>query len=164
VDDRVHRSRMPLSRGRHCHKTLKYNVHSLASGGRGHVLSAAAHDQLKKILPLACTGRRAQSVKNIEEPVRAFVVGAAGAREHEPGKPLPLPDKSIHRRPIVSELVTSCTRMIIRSAMRTLARFCLWPQTNIVGVASLSKDWLSRYDVLLVLEDRHEAAKICKAG
>ena len=50
-------------------------LEALADAG-GIVLSAAAHEQVKKILPLAYTDLGPQSVKNIEEPVRAFAIGA----------------------------------------------------------------------------------------
>jgi adenylate cyclase len=69
-------------------------LEALADAG-GIVLSAAAHEQVKKILPLAYTDLGPQSVKNIEEPVRAFAIGstttASAVNEH--GKALPLPDK-----------------------------------------------------------------------
>jgi adenylate cyclase len=72
-------------------------LEALADAG-GIVLSAAAHEQVKKILPLVYTDLGAQSVKNIEEPVRAFVIGTATVPSTasallETGKPLPLPDK-----------------------------------------------------------------------
>jgi adenylate cyclase len=71
-------------------------LEALADAG-GIVLSAAAHEQVKKILPLAYTDLGSQSVKNIEEPVRAFAIGATTAASVAtmPGdnKPLPLPDK-----------------------------------------------------------------------
>ena len=49
-------------------------LEALADAG-GIVLSAAAHEQVKKILPLAYTDLGPQQVKNIEEPVRAFAIG-----------------------------------------------------------------------------------------
>jgi TolB-like protein/class 3 adenylate cyclase/Flp pilus assembly protein TadD len=70
-------------------------LEALADAG-GIVLSSAAHEQVKKILPLAYTDLGPQSVKNIEEPVRAFAIGAAAsavAFMPGEGKPLPLPDK-----------------------------------------------------------------------
>ena len=72
-------------------------LEALADAG-GIVLSAAAHEQVKKILPLAYTDLGPQSVKNIEEPVRAFAIGAAPScvadcASPNAGKPLPLPDK-----------------------------------------------------------------------
>ncbi len=59
-------------------------------------ISAAAHDQVRKILPLAFTDLGAQQVKNIEEPVRAFVVsdkGTAVVAMSKVSTPLGLPDK-----------------------------------------------------------------------
>jgi adenylate cyclase len=71
-------------------------LESLADAG-GIIISAAAHEQVKKILPLAYSDLGPQQVKNIEEPVRAFAIGSApaGATVALPGegKPLPLPDK-----------------------------------------------------------------------
>lgn len=71
-------------------------LEALADAG-GIVLSKAAHEQVKKILPLAYTDLGPQKVKNIEEPVQAFAIGtttaAVAASAFEPGKPLPLPDK-----------------------------------------------------------------------
>src|SRR5687768_15696143 len=71
-------------------------LEALADAG-GIVLSAAAHEQVKKVLPLVYTDLGPQSVKNIEEPVRAFAIGSAptAATVSWPGegKPLPLPDK-----------------------------------------------------------------------
>jgi adenylate cyclase len=72
-------------------------LEALADAG-GIVLSAAAHEQVKKILPLAYTDLGPQSVKNIEEPVRAFAIGSApssvsAATIPQPSKPLPLSDK-----------------------------------------------------------------------
>src|SRR5687768_12642 len=71
-------------------------LEALADAG-GIVLSAAAHEQVKKILPLAYTDLGPQSVKNIEEPVRAFAIGASAdpqvvsvLRENQT---LSLPDK-----------------------------------------------------------------------
>jgi adenylate cyclase len=69
-------------------------LEALADAG-GIVLSAAAHEQVRKILPLAYTDLGMQSVKNIEEPVRAFAIGSAASASAtvETAKPLPLPDK-----------------------------------------------------------------------
>jgi TolB-like protein/class 3 adenylate cyclase len=53
-------------------------LQNLASAG-GVCLSGVAHDQVRKILPLAFTDLGAQQVKNMEEPVRAFAVTAKGA-------------------------------------------------------------------------------------
>jgi adenylate cyclase len=72
-------------------------LEALADAG-GIVLSAAAHEQVKKILPLAYSDLGPQSVKNIEEPVRVFAIGPTkvvptASMFAEDGKPLPLPDK-----------------------------------------------------------------------
>ena len=70
-------------------------LEALADAG-GIVLSAAAHEQVKKILPLAYTDLGPQAVKNIEEPVRAFAIGATSfalASTPDQAKPLPFPDK-----------------------------------------------------------------------
>ncbi len=69
-------------------------LEALADAG-GIVLSASAHEQVRKILPLAYTELGPQSVKNIEEPVRAFAIGPAPAGASLPGdgKLLSLPDK-----------------------------------------------------------------------
>ena len=76
-------------------------LEALAEPG-GIVLSAAAHEQVRKILPLAYTDLGQQSVKNIEEPVRAFAIGEpqhAPTPDDAPVVPLkeattlPLPDK-----------------------------------------------------------------------
>jgi TolB-like protein/class 3 adenylate cyclase len=53
-------------------------LQTIASAG-GTCISGAAHDQVRKILPLVFTDLGAQRVKNIEEPVRAFAVSAKGA-------------------------------------------------------------------------------------
>jgi adenylate cyclase len=71
-------------------------LEALADAG-GIVISAAAHEQVKKILPLAYADLGPQSVKNIEEPVRAFAIGSAPATATVvfpgEGQPLPLPDR-----------------------------------------------------------------------
>jgi adenylate cyclase len=60
------------------------------------------YDQVRKILPLSFTDLGAQTVKNIEEPIRAYEVrpqgeATASALKEVPslgdGKPLALPDK-----------------------------------------------------------------------
>jgi LuxR family transcriptional regulator, maltose regulon positive regulatory protein len=53
-------------------------LEGLADAG-GIVLSAAAHEQVRKVLPLAYIDLGPQSVKNIEEPVRAVVIGGSSA-------------------------------------------------------------------------------------
>ena len=76
-------------------------LEALADPG-GIVLSAAAHEQVRKILPLAYSDLGQQRVKNIEEPVRAFAIGepqraptqgSAPIVSLDETKPLPLPDK-----------------------------------------------------------------------
>ena len=69
-------------------------LEALAEAG-GIVLSASAHEQVRKILPFAYTDLGPQNVKNIEEPVRAFAIGPAPADTSLPGdgKLLSLPDK-----------------------------------------------------------------------
>jgi adenylate cyclase len=46
----------------------------------GVCISAAAYDQVKKILPLTFSDQGAQSLKNIDQPVRAYAVGVADHR------------------------------------------------------------------------------------
>jgi adenylate cyclase len=76
-------------------------LQALAPAG-GIVISAAAHDQVRKTLALAYSDLGEQHVKNLDEPVRAFAVGnesvvapgaIAATAPSDPGKPLPLPDK-----------------------------------------------------------------------
>ena len=66
---------------------------SAAAGGI--CISGVAHDQVRKILPLAFVDLGMQDLKNIE-PVRAYAVSAAGERSlpsPEARTPLPLPDR-----------------------------------------------------------------------
>ena len=76
-------------------------LQTLAKAG-GLCVSGVTYDQVRKILPLSFTDLGAQTVKNIEEPIRAYEVKAKGeaassALEEAPslgdGKPLALPDK-----------------------------------------------------------------------
>ncbi len=74
-------------------------LQTLATAG-GVSISGAAHDQVRKILSFAFTDLGSQQVKNIEEPVRAYAVRAAGAPVAQGAPirsaekmPLPLPDK-----------------------------------------------------------------------
>jgi adenylate cyclase len=53
-------------------------LQTLASAG-GVCLSGVAYDQVRKILPFAFDDLGAQQVKNIDEPVRAFTLGAERA-------------------------------------------------------------------------------------
>jgi adenylate cyclase len=61
-------------------------------------VSGATYDQVRKVLPFAFADLGAQQVKNIEEPVRAYIttkIGDAGvaAASADISKLLPLPDK-----------------------------------------------------------------------
>jgi adenylate cyclase len=76
-------------------------LQTLASAG-GLCVSGVTYDQVRKILPLSFTDLGAQTVKNIEEPIRAYEVSAQGdagssasnavSISNDP-KSLPLPDK-----------------------------------------------------------------------
>jgi adenylate cyclase len=74
-------------------------LQSIAPAG-GIVISGAAHEQVRKILPLTYNDLGTQNVKNIEEPIRAFAIhltdssspGAVVTIRTE-SKPLSLPDK-----------------------------------------------------------------------
>src|SRR5437764_9102499 len=76
-------------------------LQTLATAG-GLCVSGVTYDQVRKILPLEFTDLGAQTVKNIEEPIRAYEVRPQG--EATPSalkelsslddrKPLPLPDR-----------------------------------------------------------------------
>ena len=76
-------------------------LQTLAKAG-GLCISGVTYDQVRKILPLQFTDLGAQTVKNIEEPIRAYEVMARGEPASSalkdvssPGdrKPLALPDK-----------------------------------------------------------------------
>lgn len=74
-------------------------LQALAAAG-GVSISGAAYDQVRKILSLAYTNLGPQQVKNIEEPILAYAVGAerAPAAHGTPKRsaeklPLPLPDR-----------------------------------------------------------------------
>jgi TolB-like protein/class 3 adenylate cyclase len=76
-------------------------LQTLAKAG-GLCVSGVTYDQVRKILPLEFTDLGAQTVKNIEDPIRAYEVRAQGAEVPSaakdvspPGdrKPLALPDK-----------------------------------------------------------------------
>ena len=76
-------------------------LQTLAKAG-GLCISGVTYDQVRKILPLSFTDLGAQTVKNIEEPIRAYEVKAQGeeassalgeASSLGDGKPLALPDK-----------------------------------------------------------------------
>jgi TolB-like protein/class 3 adenylate cyclase len=76
-------------------------LQTLARAG-GLCVSGVTYDQVRKILPLSFTDLGAQTVKNIEEPIRAYEVKAQGeaassalkdASSSSGRKSLPLPDK-----------------------------------------------------------------------
>ena len=76
-------------------------LQTLARAG-GLCVSGVTYDQVRKILPLRFTDLGAQTVKNIEEPIRAYEVKAQGVEASSAlgeasslvdGKPLALPDK-----------------------------------------------------------------------
>ena len=76
-------------------------LQTLARAG-GLCVSGVTYDQVRKILPLEFTDLGAQTVKNIEEPIRAYEVRAKGEATSSAPKdvsspadrtPLALPDK-----------------------------------------------------------------------
>ncbi len=74
-------------------------LQTLAKSG-GVCISGATYDQVRKVLPMTFVDRGVQQVKNIQEPIRAYQVGATGEmREADPTRvaetesPPPLPDK-----------------------------------------------------------------------
>jgi adenylate cyclase len=74
-------------------------LQTLARAG-GLCVSGVTYDQVRKILPLEFTDLGAQTVKNIEEPIRAYEVRARGGAASSglkdvssAGEPLALPDK-----------------------------------------------------------------------
>jgi adenylate cyclase len=76
-------------------------LQTLAQAG-GLCISGVTYDQVRKILPLNFTDLGVQTVKNIEEPIRAYEVKAQGGAASSglkdvsslgDRKPLPLPDK-----------------------------------------------------------------------
>jgi adenylate cyclase len=74
-------------------------LQSIAEPG-GVCISGATYDQVRKVLPMTFADLGAQHVKNIQEPIKAYQVGApsktreaAPARVAEAESPPPLPDK-----------------------------------------------------------------------
>jgi adenylate cyclase len=74
-------------------------LQSIAKPG-GVCISGITHDHVRKILPMTFMDLGVQQVKNIQEPIRAYQVGAlsetreaAPARVTEAESPPPLPDK-----------------------------------------------------------------------
>jgi adenylate cyclase len=62
-------------------------------------ISGATYDQVRKVLPMNFVDLGVQQVKNIQEPIRAYQVGASETQEAAPARvaeaenPPPLPDK-----------------------------------------------------------------------
>ena len=56
-------------------------LQTLAKPG-GVCISGATYDQVRKVLPITFTDLGAQHVKNIQEPIRAYQVGAAKRATH----------------------------------------------------------------------------------
>jgi len=74
-------------------------LQAIAPAG-GIVISGTAHEQVRKILPFTYSDLGGQNVKNLDEPVRAFLLHlsessstASAAKMPPEGRPLPLPDK-----------------------------------------------------------------------
>src|SRR5262245_26078682 len=74
-------------------------LQSIAEPG-GVCISGATYDQVRKVLPMTFVDLGVQQVKNIQEPIRAYQVGApsetreaAPARVGDAESPLPLPNK-----------------------------------------------------------------------
>jgi len=74
-------------------------LQSIAKPG-GVCISGATYDQVRKVLPMTFEDLGVQQVKNIQEPIRTYQVGAPnGTREAAPARtaeaegPPPLPDK-----------------------------------------------------------------------
>jgi adenylate cyclase len=77
---------------------ISARLQSLAEPG-GICISGAAHDHVRKVVRLTYADLGPQAVKNIEEPIRAYLVGPARLSETAPPDPgqhfrrLPLPEK-----------------------------------------------------------------------
>src|SRR5215204_3202629 len=71
-------------------------LQGLAEPG-GIAISGAAHEYVRRAVPLAYADLGEHPIKNIDEPLRAFAVrvaaAAAGFQTASAPKPLPLPDK-----------------------------------------------------------------------
>src|SRR5258708_4362800 len=68
-------------------------LQSIAQPG-GVCISGATHDQVRNVLPIAFTDLGAQTVKNIQEPIRVYEAAALGeASLDETARALPIPDK-----------------------------------------------------------------------
>jgi TolB-like protein/class 3 adenylate cyclase/tetratricopeptide (TPR) repeat protein len=77
-------------------------LESLAEAG-GVCLSGAALDHVRKALPLTYVDLGAQTVKNIEEPVRTYRVSGGALSAHQTGAEQPNPS-SAYRRPTIAVL------------------------------------------------------------
>jgi adenylate cyclase len=77
---------------------ISARLQALAEPG-GVCISGAAYDHVRKALPLTYADLGPQAVKNIEEPIRAYLVGPVASDAATPNPPpqpfraLPLPDK-----------------------------------------------------------------------
>src|SRR5467141_1362180 len=69
-------------------------LQTLARAG-GLCVSGVTYDQVRKILPLSFTDLGAQTVKNIEEPIRAYEVSGLGKDAHLGSREVPAPRLSI---------------------------------------------------------------------
>jgi adenylate cyclase len=69
-------------------------LQTLAKAG-GLCVSGVTYDQVRKILPLEFTDLSAQTVKNIEEPIRAYEVRGQGKEAVVGSKDIPAPRLSI---------------------------------------------------------------------
>ena len=70
----------------------------------GIAISGAAHGYVRKALPLAYRDLGEQHVKNIDEPITTYAAAVAlPASTASVLKPLPLPDKPLHRGVAVHE-------------------------------------------------------------
>jgi adenylate cyclase len=74
-------------------------LQSIAKPG-GACISGATYDQVRKVLPMTFADLGVQQVKNIQDPVRAYQVGApteaqeaASSRVADGESPPPMPDK-----------------------------------------------------------------------
>jgi TolB-like protein/class 3 adenylate cyclase/Tfp pilus assembly protein PilF len=69
-------------------------LQTLARAG-GLCVSGVTYDQVRKILPLSFTDLGEQTVKNVEEPIRAYEVSGLGKDVHLRSKEVPAPRLSI---------------------------------------------------------------------
>ena len=88
-------------------------LQSIAKPG-GVCISGATYDQVRKALPMTFVDLGVQQVKNIQEPIRAYQVGApsetreaAPARVAEADSPPPLPDRPFIA--VLEALIGTCS-------------------------------------------------------